>query len=197
VPVTRDERAIASVRLVGGRPCLDFVNTIHDRFASEPEDYLGTAERYLEWCVRARLLDEREAPRIAVRTHTLREVRRFRERLYAILIARIRGTSAPALGVTELDRWLHCAWGDLIVDPGSVQYLSWSSKAIDAELPLKRIALSALELLQEGSSPRLRQCAASDSCGWLFYDDTRNAGRRWCAMATCGTAAKMREYRAR
>jgi predicted RNA-binding Zn ribbon-like protein len=130
-------------------------------------------------------------------THTLREVRRFRERLYGVFIARIRGTPAPAPDVTELDQWLHRAWTGLIVDPGSAQYLSWSKEAIDARLPLKRIALSALELLRDGDRRRLRQCATADSCGWLFYDDTRNGGRRWCAMATCGTAAKMREYRAR
>jgi predicted RNA-binding Zn ribbon-like protein len=192
-----NERPIAQIRLDGGRSCLDFVNTIHDRFAINPEDYLTTAERYLEWCVLTRLLREKEAVRIVADVSALREARSFRERLHALFIARIRGASVPAASVAELDRWLHRAWTDLVVDLGSAQCLSWSIGAVDARLPLKRIALSALDLLRDGEPDRLRQCAAADSCGWLFYDETKNARRRWCAMATCGTAAKMREYRRR
>src|SRR6185312_16440136 len=46
-------RPIADVRLDGGCLCLDFVNTIHDRYALEIEDYLQQPQRFLEWCVRA------------------------------------------------------------------------------------------------------------------------------------------------
>ena len=192
---SRGERPIASVRL-GGRSCLDFVNTIHDRLAVDPEDYLTTAERYVAWCVRAQLLDRQETSKVVVGARTLQEARRFRERLHTIFVARIRRAPAPVAAVAELNRWLHRAWADLVVDPESEQYLSWSVAAIDARLPLKRVALSALQLLRDGDTERLRQCATSGSCGWLFYDDTKNGRRRWCAMATCGTAAKMREYRA-
>jgi predicted RNA-binding Zn ribbon-like protein len=34
-------------------------------------------------------------------------------------------------------------------------------------------------------------------CGWAFYDGSRNRSSRWCDMATCGSRAKMRAYRAR
>jgi len=191
------ERPITQIRFDGGRPCLDFVNTIHDRYTTHPEDYLTTPQRYREWCVRARLLDENEALQVDVTASALQEARTFRERLYAVFVARIRGAPAPSSAIAELDRWLHRAWSDLILDFESAQCLSWRARAIDEHLPVKRIALSALELLRDGQLHRLRQCATPDSCGWLFYDDTKNARRRWCAMATCGTSAKMREYRAR
>jgi len=193
---SRTEHPIASIRLDGGRPCLNFVNTIHDRSAAYPEDYLSAAQRYLEWCVRAQLLEETEAARIEVDLDALAEARGFRESLHAVFTAQICGAPAPATALALLDRWVHCAWASLVIDPGSARYVSWPDGAIDARLPLKRVAINALDLLRDGNPKRLKQCAAADSCGWLFYDDTRNGGRRWCAMATCGTVAKMREYRA-
>ena len=46
-------RPVATVRLDGGRLCLDFVNTIHDRYAVPAEDYIADPERFIEWCRRA------------------------------------------------------------------------------------------------------------------------------------------------
>ena len=45
-------RPISDIRLDGGRLCVDFVNTIHDRFAADVEDYIATPARYLEWAKR-------------------------------------------------------------------------------------------------------------------------------------------------
>jgi predicted RNA-binding Zn ribbon-like protein len=186
---------IERVRLDGGRACLDFVNTIHDRFAPEPVDYLATPQQYLEWCSRAALLSRQEADRIAVPTAVLGEVRIFREHLYALFRARIDGIAVPANALRECDRWLHQAWADLSIDPASTAGVSWSAAAFDARLPLKRIALSALEVLREAQPHRLKRCASPDSCGWLFYDESKGGQRRWCAMETCGTIEKMRRYR--
>jgi predicted RNA-binding Zn ribbon-like protein len=187
--------AIERVRLDGGRRCLDFVNTIHDRFAAEPVDYLATPQQYLEWCSRAGLLSRQEADGLAVPSVVLGEARIFREHLHALLGARIDGIPVPANALRECDRWLHLAWADLSIAPASTEGVSWSAAAFDARLPLKRIALSALEVLREAQPHRLKRCASPDSCGWLFYDDSKGGQRRWCAMETCGTIEKMRRYR--
>jgi hypothetical protein len=49
--------------------------------------------------------------------------------------------------------------------------------------------------------PRLKACP---DCRWVFYDNTRNASKRWCLMyaggpegRACGTIAKVRRYRDR
>ncbi len=189
------ERPIRQIRLNGGRPCLDFVNTIHDRFALRPEDYLTTARRFFEWCEHARVLDVREASHCEESHELLSEVLTFREQLYALFNARIDGKEAPTEAVAELDRWLHRAWADLTFDPVAPGCLTWSAGALNGYLPLKRIALSALQLLRDGEPGRLKRCAAQDSCGWLFYDTTKNKRRRWCAMETCGTLVKMQRYR--
>nr|WP_269449824.1 CGNR zinc finger domain-containing protein [Auraticoccus cholistanensis] len=50
---------------------------------------------------------------------------------------------------------------------------------------------------EDGTWPRLKVCAR-DSCRWAFYDASRNQVRRWCSMAGCGNAVKMRRaYAAR
>jgi predicted RNA-binding Zn ribbon-like protein len=186
---------IETIRLDGGRPCLDFVNTIHDRFAGVPLDYLATPQQYLEWCLRARLIEREEAGHIAVTAGVVDEARIFREHLHALLSARIDGTAVPESARRECDRWLHQAWADLSLDTSSPQGVSWSRSAADSRLPLKRIALSALDVLRTAEPNRLKRCASSDSCGWLFYDDSKGGQRRWCAMEVCGTLEKMRRYR--
>jgi len=186
---------VESIRLDGGRPCLDFVNTIHDRFASDPVDYLATPQQYLEWCLRAHLLSRQEAERIAVTGGVMGDVRIFREHLHALLSARIDGTAVPAKALRECDRWLHRAWTNLFLDPASSLGVSWLPAAVDARLPLKRIALSLLDLLRTAEPRRLKRCASADSCGWLFYDDSKGGQRRWCSMEACGTIEKMRRYR--
>ncbi len=186
---------IDKIRLEGGRPCLDFVNTIHDRFAAVPIDYLGTPQQYLEWCLRAGLLGRQEAAGMAAAAGVLGEARSFREHLHAVLSARIDGIAVPANSLRECDRWLHQAWADLSMDPASPDGVSWSAAAFDARLPLKGMRLSALDVLRTAEPHRLKRCASPDSCGWLFYDDSKGGQRRWCAMEACGTLEKMRRYR--
>ncbi len=194
-PNAAEQPPIDSIRLIGGRSCLDFVNTIHDRFAGVPFDYLATPPRYLEWCLRAGVLTRHEADRIAAGSHVMVEVNGFREHLHALLAARIDGTATPVNALRACDRWLHQAWADLILDPLSPEGVSWLPAAFDARLPLKRIALSALELLRTAKPRRLKRCASQDSCGWLFYDASKGGRRRWCSMETCGTVEKMRRFR--
>lgn len=192
--VTASRFSIDAIRLIGGRPCLDFVNSVHDRFAAVPEDYLAAPEHYLGWCLRAGLLSQTEADHLPVAAILMAEVWTFREHLHALLSARIDGAAVPADSLRECDRWLHLAWSSLVLDPASSEGVSWLPATVDATLPLKRIALSALDLLR-AAPHRLKRCASTDSCGWLFYDDSKGGQRRWCAMETCGTVQKMRRYR--
>jgi predicted RNA-binding Zn ribbon-like protein len=187
--------SIDSIRLDGGRPCLDFVNTIHDRRAPVPADYLAGPSQYREWSVRAGLLSPKEAERITVAAGVLAEARNYREHLHVLLSARIGGSAVPAGSRWECDRWLHRAWSSLSLNPNSPGAVSWPASALDARLPLKRIALSALDLLGATQAHRLKRCASEDSCGWLFYDDSKGGRRRWCAMEVCGTVDKMRRFR--
>jgi predicted RNA-binding Zn ribbon-like protein len=61
---------------------------------------------------------------------------------------------------------------------------------------LARIADPIARALGTGRDDRIRECA-SDTCQWLFYDESRTGRRRWCDMATCGNQAKARRHRER
>ena len=61
---------------------------------------------------------------------------------------------------------------------------------------LARIAEPIVREIGEGHDDRIRICA-SDTCRWLFYDESRSGRRRWCDMATCGNRAKARRHRER
>jgi predicted RNA-binding Zn ribbon-like protein len=36
-----------------------------------------------------------------------------------------------------------------------------------------------------------------ETCGWLFYDGSRNRSSSWCSMQICGGREKARAYRRR
>jgi predicted RNA-binding Zn ribbon-like protein len=61
---------------------------------------------------------------------------------------------------------------------------------------LARIAEPIVREIGAGHDDRIRICA-SDTCRWLFYDESRSGRRRWCDMATCGNRAKARRHRER
>jgi predicted RNA-binding Zn ribbon-like protein len=197
-----ESRPIAAIRLHGGRLCLDFVNTIHDRGASVPEDYIATPERFLEWSLRAGAVRSGQVGRRGSPARAWRTLRtdiiRLRDHLYALFSAQIDRTPLPASAVRGLDRWVHRSWRSLRLDPAAPDWLRQRRARSVHDAALQAIALSALELLRAGDLSRLRRCKAPGGwCGWLFYDETRNGSRRWCSMENCGALFKTRRYRLR
>ena len=47
-----------------------------------------------------------------------------------------------------------------------------------------------------GAWERLKACR-QETCGWLFYDSSRNRSSNWCSMKVCGGREKSRAYRHR
>jgi predicted RNA-binding Zn ribbon-like protein len=59
-----------------------------------------------------------------------------------------------------------------------------------------RLLAIAYRARVEGTWQRLKACP-EESCGWAFYDRSRNRSSTWCSMAVCGNRAKARAFRAR
>jgi predicted RNA-binding Zn ribbon-like protein len=191
---------------IGGRLCLDFVNTIGQRGLPIANEHLPHYARLVEWAADAGALVREDALRLA--RHALRRpgaarvahaaALELREALARVFLARSRAAAPAASDLARLDRWIHRAWATLrlrAAKRGSA--LEWPSARGDLDLPAKRVALSALELLLSSEPARLKRCASRDGCGWMFLDESKNASRRWCSMDACGAAAKLRRYRAR
>jgi len=47
-----------------------------------------------------------------------------------------------------------------------------------------------------GTWERLKACR-EETCGWVFYDGSRNRSSSWCSMQVCGGRAKASSYRRR
>ena len=47
-----------------------------------------------------------------------------------------------------------------------------------------------------GTWDRLKACR-QDTCGWLFYDVSRNRSSQWCSMRICGNRTKAEAFRRR
>jgi predicted RNA-binding Zn ribbon-like protein len=61
---------------------------------------------------------------------------------------------------------------------------------------LASIVAVVLDAQSSGSWGRLKACR-KESCGWLFYDGSRNRSSNWCSMSICGNRVKTAAYRRR
>jgi predicted RNA-binding Zn ribbon-like protein len=61
---------------------------------------------------------------------------------------------------------------------------------------LGRIVGSVFNAMTEPDWKRLKLCD-SQTCRWVFYDQSRNHSSRWCSMAECGNRSKAKRFRQR
>ncbi len=190
---------------VGGRLCLDFVNTRGSHFDADAREYVDDYASLVAWL---RLcdggLDARQSSRLlaTARAHPRRagdvfaKSRELRALLYRIVAARASGKAPARADLEAFDRDAQAALAERTLTPGAHWHWSWRND--DAlELVLWIVLASAVDLLLDDDPSRLRQCPAPDGCGWLFYDTSKNATRRWCSMRMCGNGAKARRFQRR
>ena len=192
---------------VGGRLCLDFVNTVDPRADANHHDYLSGYELMLDWVVATDVALPRSVsglrrlakadPSGAARAHS--HIVAMRESLYAVLLLSIRGDAVEERDLREVNQALGNSIGHRVLlpaDRGGVRE-GWR-RSDSLEQVLWPIAIDAWDLLTEPELARVRQCPVeSGGCGWLFLDTSRSGNRRWCDMRTCGNRAKVRAYYSR
>jgi predicted RNA-binding Zn ribbon-like protein len=61
---------------------------------------------------------------------------------------------------------------------------------------LGRVLGELQTLSATGQLDRLKMCQ-SPECGWIFFDRSKPANRRWCSSDKCGNREKTRSYRLR
>ena len=211
-----NERPIAVMKLVGGRLCLDFVNTTGGR-ASDPasgtndpfavvilRDKLNDYFDLLIWGQRTGLLTEaelqelihegkrREAEAAAVLARALA----LREALYRICKAIVDKRPPPGSDMALLNEELaEARRHERLVAVAEGFDWQWTLGAGELDRMLWPVARSAAELLTAADLSRLHACEG-ETCGWLFEDTSRNRSRQWCTMDDCGNIAKVRRFRA-
>jgi predicted RNA-binding Zn ribbon-like protein len=178
---------------LGGRPALDLVNTLRERWRRQVE-CLVTPEDLGRWLVAAGLLT---APATVPRA-VLAEARELREAIDECVRAAVAGADPPRAAVTGIDDWLvHAGPRPQLVLADGRPALSERQPADSPRRALGTVALDAANMLGlPEQSARIRICA-SDTCSARFFDRSPAAQRRWCSMQGCGNAAKARRHRSR
>jgi predicted RNA-binding Zn ribbon-like protein len=193
--------------LTGGHPALDFVNTVGGNRLVQPREHLPRFGDLLAWATETQVLTPAEAKALLREAaafpdeaeRALSHARTFREVLYRVLLAQVEGRPAPAVDVAALEEEVHRALAARRLESKAGRF-SWTLPGVCLlETVVPRLAVVASELLTSEALKRVRVCeaTASDGCGWLFLDETRNHSRRWCSMATCGNQHKARRHYAR
>jgi predicted RNA-binding Zn ribbon-like protein len=182
---------------LGGRPSLDFVNTLRERWASDRagSETLNTAADLGAWLAEAGLLEATGPPPRAV----LDEALELRGAIDAVVSAVVTGHPVPPAAVSRIDDWLiHAGTRPQLRLHGAAGLSLGERPAADSpRRALGTIALDAATLLgSPAERARLRICA-SETCAARFYDRSPAGARRWCSMRTCGNEAKARRHRER
>jgi predicted RNA-binding Zn ribbon-like protein len=196
-------RDIATLDRLGGDPALDFANTLGGlRDGPWDDEWLHDYADLAAWARHAGLLGAAKAAALTRRAaaHPRAAATAFaralvlREQVHRVMAALADGAAPPAADLAALldahrDALAHA---DLVAHGAR---LDWAHAGDDLDRPLWPVAHAAIDLVRsEERLARLKQCA---NCRWVFLDSSKNASRRWCSMAHCGTEAKVRATRAR
>ena len=192
-----DQVTVATIRLFGGHPTLDFTNTVDSRGVRFGPDVLESFGDLLDWGVRVGVVGATEAGALCGLPAELGELalaraKALREALYRIFAAR---PSADPADLDVLQRETRSAQEMRMLVPDADGY-TWRWRADDPDTITYRIACAAAELLTSPTLGRVHVCPGED-CAWLFLDTSRSGRRLWCSEETCGTRNRVRRWRAR
>ena len=210
---------MSSEKRVGGRLCLDFVNTVRGwtavDSAESPVDFAALSERLqsysrlLGWALEAGAIPAATARTLAASARddedgaarVLRRAWALRAALYRLFRATIAGRAPLHADLDRVnDEWRRARARERLVAKRLPAGFGIGIEAsADAELgaPLAAIVRSAVEVLASPTElQRVRYCPGEE-CGWLFLDTSRGGRRRWCDMSDCGNLDKVRRFRER
>lgn len=197
---------IETLRLLGGRLCLDFTNTMDPRIGNHPRDFLADYADLVQWSLHAGLLTEGEAEHLlrgaahrpAEATMTFERAIALREALYRIFFAVSRSKSPKT---TDLDTvkavFVEAMTHAHLIPAASGFQWNWAERKHALDQMLWPVVRSAVELLTSEEVKKVKECPGVEDCGWLFLDTSKNGSRQWCSMQGCGSRAKMRRQYAR
>ena len=203
---------IKNWKFIGGRLCLDFVNSVGGRKELEEKPYpeniivkdkLENFNDFITWgkdigiiteAGRKYLLNLNSSEKKETEI-TFKRAIELRESLFKIIYDVINNKEPDEKMIQILNREYSIANENRILvymnnkiewqfsrDPFKPDYLIWV------------IAESVVKLLSSEVISRVKICAGDD-CGWLFLDTSKNKSRQWCDMKDCGNVAKVRRFR--
>ena len=198
--------ALQELRLLGGVPCLDFVNSIENRAGHAPEDFLTSYPDLVRWGRHAGLIADATAARLMARAaadeaagcEVFFESRELRAALHRLFFAVATERDPDAADLDHLRRaYTGALSGVTLAREGDRFAWEWQPDEQRLDQLLWPVTRSAVELLTTGEPRRIKVCENPYGCGWFFYDGSKNGSRRWCSMEGCGSQVKMRRQYAK
>jgi predicted RNA-binding Zn ribbon-like protein len=167
----------------------DFVNTEIPEWA---QDDIATPEELEAWLYARGLLGRDEV----VDADGFVAARSLRAVLRELALANTLGRAPDAQLLNAFNRAVAASLlrfeldrrGGLVLIPDAAR--SGVARALGA------ILVRVLEAQASGAWSRLKACR-KETCGWLFYDASRNVSSTWCSMSICGNRTKTAAYRRR
>jgi predicted RNA-binding Zn ribbon-like protein len=200
--VPKTKKHAGNLSLLGGWPCLDFVNTLDWRGTDHPVEFLNTYHDLVVWSRHAGTLSDQEAQRLSQKAKTdasraaavLRDAVQLREAIYRIFASVAEDLPVGEEDLMIFNRHLGAAMGSSQITQQKHDFI-WNTNG-DPQKPdwiLNPLVRSAAELLVSAERKRVKKCG-DPACGWLFLDVSRNLSRRWCNMGDCGNRAKASRF---
>jgi predicted RNA-binding Zn ribbon-like protein len=191
-----------TLKLLGGRLSLDFVNTADWHASDHPVEFLKSYSDLVAWSQHVGILPDHQVQRLlkeAARrpvdaSAVLERAIALREAIYRILLASSHGRPPQAADLAIFNAELSGALAQSrIVSTAEGFTWDWAGAKEALDQMLWPVMHDAAGLLTSEELDRVGQCA-DDRCGWLFLDTSRNRSRRWCSMENCGNRAKARRH---
>jgi len=196
------DRNAGNLDLLGGRLCLDFVNTVDWRGRTNPLEFLNTYQDILLWAQHVDILTSLDVKALSQMSKknpsgaktVVDRAKHLREALFRIFVANFEGVVANKKDLALFNKELSLTMSQSrIVD--TADGYSWDTTGDKQSLDwiLNPIVRCAVDLLVGSEIKRVKMCADAE-CGWLFVDGARNRSRRWCDMSDCGNRAKASRF---
>jgi predicted RNA-binding Zn ribbon-like protein len=188
--------------LVAGAVCLDFINTLDDRFSDEPKELLKQYVDLARFGEDTGILTSLQVDRLFASSmerpmeaqRALDAAIQMREAMYGVFWALVQKKPVPEASLFVLNQYVQDAaqHASLVPRNGGFEW-RFDPSPNNFDAALWPIARSASELLASDQVGFVRACA-SKTCEWLFLDVSKNHRRRWCDMTKCGNRAKFQRF---
>ena len=195
--------SVLTIRLVGGHPALDLLNTVDPDQPGEDQDVLRSFRDDATWAMRVGVLPAADGERLlelggraamrAEQAHA--DLLVAREALRAIIRADVESNLVDPAAAGGFERALAAALANRRFSVAEAPF-GWRWLPGDLDTVQHRVILSAADLLADTERRAVSVCAGPD-CDWYFLDTSKSGNRRWCSDAGCGTASRVRRLRRR
>jgi len=196
------ERDARTIKLLGGRLCLDFVNTVDGYGYPDPGEYFDNYQDLVDWSRHVGTLTASEAGTLtavaaehpAGAENARRRAIGLREILYNIFCSAVTGAPPDKNDLAVFnDHLSQTMMHSQIVKAGDGFIWNLAGNKTKLDWILNPVIRSAADLLVSNELGHLKRCS-DPGCGWFFLDISRNRSRRWGDMRDCGNRAKAKRF---